>query len=172
MAQLVVGGGCFWCVEGGLKNLRGVSEVLPGYSGGDSKDPTYQQVCSGNTGHAEVVRVTFDEHTIPLKTLLEVFFTLHDPTQLNRQGADVGTHYRSVIFTADEQQRITAEQVIEQCQANFDNEIVTEISPLGDLYIAEDYHHDYYANNPNNPYCLSVVGPKVAKAKAKHASLY
>tara|TARA_B100000809_G_scaffold262011_2_gene312055 strand:- start:590 stop:1108 length:519 start_codon:yes stop_codon:yes gene_type:complete len=172
MAQLVVGGGCFWCVEGGLKNLRGVSEVIPGYSGGETQDPTYQQICSGNTGHAEVVRVTFDEQVIPLNTLLEVFFTLHDPTQLNRQGADIGTQYRSVIFTADEQQRITAEQVIEQFQANFDNEIVTEISPLEHLYIAEDYHHDYYSNNPNNPYCLSVVGPKVAKAKAKHASLY
>lgn len=172
MAQLVVGGGCFWCVEGGLKNLRGVSEVIPGYSGGETQDPTYQQICSGNTGHAEVVRVTFDEQVIPLNTLLEVFFTLHDPTQLNRQGADIGTQYRSVIFTADEQQRITAEQVIEQFQANYDNEIVTEISPLEHLYIAEDYHHDYYANNPKNPYCLAVVGPKVAKAKAKHASLY
>ena len=172
MAQLVVGGGCFWCVEGGLKNLRGVSEAIPGYTGRETQDPTYQQICSGNTGHAEVVIVTFDEQTIPLKTLLEVFFTLHDPTQLNRQGADIGTQYRSVIFTADEQQKITAEEVIEQCQLNFDNTIVTEISPLGHLYIAEDYHHDYYANNPNNPYCLAVVGPKVAKAREKHASLY
>jgi methionine-S-sulfoxide reductase len=171
MEQLVVGGGCFWCVEGGLKNLRGVSEAIPGYTGGETQDPTYQQVCSGNTGHAEVVIVTFDEQTIPLKTLLEVFFTLHDPTQLNRQGADIGTQYRSVIFTADEQQKITAEEVIEQCQLNFDNTIVTEISPLGHLYIAEDYHHDYFEMNQNAPYCSMVIKPKLNKFFEENKSI-
>jgi len=169
---IVLGGGCFWCIEGALLGLRGVSEVIPGYTGGRIENPTYEQVCSGRSGHAEVVRVTYHPETIPRRILLEVFFTAHDPTQFNRQGNDVGPQYRSCVFFESEEQRSDAEAVIEYLQANFVDDIVTEISPLTRFFIAEDYHHDYFANNPQNPYCQMVVAPKLAKARARFSHLY
>ncbi|MDP7645079.1 MAG: peptide-methionine (S)-S-oxide reductase MsrA [Anaerolineales bacterium] len=172
MEQIVLGGGCFWCVEGALLGLRGVTEVTPGYSGGHVEDPTYEQVCGKRTGHAEVVRVTFDSEQIARRTLLEVFFTCHDPTQLNRQGNDIGPQYRSVVLYADHGQREEAMDVIESLSEYFDDPIITEVEPLGDFWVAEAYHHDYFANNPQNPYCSAVVGPKIAKTRTKHASLY
>ncbi len=172
MEQIVLGGGCFWCVEGAFKDLRGVSEVISGYSGGDVENPTYEQVCGKRTGHAEVVRVTFDPNVIPRRILLEVFFTCHNPTQLNRQGNDIGPQYRSCIFYSNDEQKQDAEAVIEYLQQNFVDDIVTEVSPLINFYVAEDYHHDYYAKNPQNPYCQVVISPKIAKVRAKHAHLY
>ena len=172
MENMVLGGGCFWCVEGALKGLRGVSEVIPGYSGGHVENPTYEQVCGKSTGHAEVVRVTFDPGIIGRTTLLEVFFTCHDPTQLDRQGNDIGPQYRSSVFYADEGQKNDTESVIESLSEHFPSPIVTEVSPLSNFFVAEDYHHDYFANNPGNPYCRVVVAPKIAKTRAKHAPLY
>ena len=172
MQSIVLGGGCFWCVEGALKGLRGVSEVIPGYSGGDVENPTYEQVCGKRTGHAEVVRVTFDTDVIDTPTLLEVFFTCHDPTQLNRQGNDIGPQYRSVVFYSDNEQKSIIEDAIGKASSLFDAPIVTEVSPLTNFFVAEDYHHDYFANNPGNPYCRMVVAPKIAKTRAKHAPLY
>ena len=172
MERLVLGGGCFWCVEGALKGLRGVSEVIPGYSGGHVDDPTYEQVCGKRTGHAEVVRVSFDSEIIGRTTLLEVFFTCHDPTQLNRQGNDIGPQYRSAVFYADEGQKQDTESVIESLTEHFPSPIVTDVSPLTNFFVAEDYHHDYFTNNPTNPYCRVVAAPKIAKTRAKHALLY
>ena len=148
MENIVLGGGCFWCVEGALKGLRGVSEVIPGYSGGHVDNPTYEQVCGKRTGHAEVVRVTFDPGIIGRTTLLEVFFTCHDPTQLDRQGNDIGPQYRSSVFYADEGQKNDTESVIESLSEHFSSPIVTEVSPLSNFFVAEDYHHDYYKKNP------------------------
>jgi len=170
--QIVLGGGCFWCVEGAMLGLRGVSEVVPGYSGGHIDNPTYEQVCGKRTGHAEVVRVTFDPEIISQRILLEVFFTVHDPTQLNRQGNDIGPQYRSCVFYSDEEQRMDVEHVMEYVQQNYVDDIVTELSPLGDFWVAENYHHNYFAQNPRNPYCQAVVSPKIAKTRAKHAHLY
>ena len=172
MENMVLGGGCFWCVEGALKGLRGVSAVTPGYSGGHVDNPTYEQVCGKRTGHAEVVRVPFDPGIIGRTTLLEVFFTCHDPTQLDRQGNDIGPQYRSSVFYADEGQKNDTESVIESLSEHFPSPIVTEVSPLSNFFVAEDYHHDYFANNPGNPYCRVVVAPKIAKTRAKHAPLY
>ena len=151
MEQIVLGGGCFWCVEGAFKDLRGVSEVISGYSGGDVENPTYEQVCGKRTGHAEVVRVTFDPNVIPRRILLEVFFTCHNPTQLNRQGNDIGPQYRSCIFYSNDEQKQDAEAVIEYLQQNFVDDIVTEVSPLINFYVAEDYHH-----NINNQLTISI----------------
>ena len=172
MEGIVLGGGCFWCVEGALKGLRGVSEVMSGYSGGHVDNPTYEQVCGKRTGHAEVVRVRFDPETIERRTLLEVFFTCHDPTQLNRQGNDIGPQYRSAVFYADEGQRADTQAVIDSLADSFRDPIVTEVTPLGEFWLAEDYHHDYFANNPGNPYCRIVAAPKIAKTRGEHASLY
>ena len=172
LENIVLGGGCFWCVEGALKGLRGVSEVIPGYSGGHVENPTYEQVCSKSTGHAEVVRATFDSEKISTATLLEVFFTCHDPTQLNRQGNDIGPQYRSAAFYSDDDQKSYIEDAIADASNLYDAPIVTEVSPLVNFFVAEDYHHDYFANNPGNPYCRVVVAPKIAKTRAKHASLY
>ena len=172
MESIVLAGGCFWCVEGALKGLRGVSEVMSGYSGGHVDNPTYEQVCGKRTGHAEVVRVRFDPETIERRTLLEVFFTCHDPTQLNRQGNDIGPQYRSAVFYADEGQRADTQAVIDSLADSFRDPIVTEVTPLGEFWLAEDYHHDYFANNPGNPYCRIVAAPKIAKTRDEHASLY
>mgnify|MGYP001425536120 FL=1 len=166
------GGGCFWCVEGAIKGLRGVIDVIPGYSGGHVENPTYEQVCGKRTGHAEVVKVTFDPSSIDRIAILEVFFTCHDPTQLNRQGNDIGPQYRSAVFYSNEGQRQDTIQVIETLTDAFDEDIVTEVSPLENFYNAESYHHDYFENNPSNPYCMMVVAPKIAKTRAKHAHLY
>tara|TARA_A100001388_G_scaffold66691_2_gene46922 strand:- start:1052 stop:1603 length:552 start_codon:yes stop_codon:yes gene_type:complete len=172
LETIVLGGGCFWCVEGAIKGLRGVSEVIPGYSGGHLENPTYEQVCAKNTGHAEVVKVTFDPSIINTATLLEVFFTCHDPTQLNRQGNDIGPHYRSAIFYTSEGQREDSESVIEKMETLYENEIVTEVTAFKNFYVAENYHHDYFKNNPSNPYCRVIVAPKIAKTRAKHVDLY
>ena len=172
METIVLGGGCFWCVEGAILGLKGVSKVIPGYSGGHIDNPTYEQVCSKNSGHAEVIEVTFNPEIIPRKILLEVFFTCHDPTQLNRQGNDIGPQYRSVVYYKNEEEKLDVNEVIGYLQQNFVDDIVTEVSPLINFYVAENYHHNYFANNPNNPYCAMVVSPKVSKTRAKHASLY
>ena len=172
METIVLGGGCFWCVEGAILGLKGVSKVIPGYSGGHIDNPTYEQVCSKNSGHAEVIEVTFNPEIIPRKILLEVFFTCHDPTQLNRQGNDIGPQYRSVVYHKNEEEKLDVNEVIGYLQQNFVDDIVTEVSPLINFYVAENYHHNYFANNPNNPYCAMVVSPKISKTRAKHASLY
>ena len=172
MEIIVLGGGCFWCVDEAIKGLRGVSAVVPGYSGGHVEEPTYEQVCGKRTGHAEVVMVTFDPSILDRIALLEVFFTCHDPTQLNRQGNDIGPHYRSAVFYSDDRQRDDVLSVIDGLKDAFDDDIVTEVSPLENFYEAEKYHHDYFENNPSNPYCMMVVAPKIAKTRAKHAHLY
>jgi len=158
-------GGCFWCLEAILNQLKGVEQVVPGYSGGEVTDPTYEQVCTENTGHAEAVQVTFDPRAIAFKDLLEIFFSIHDPTTLNRQGADVGTQYRSAIFYHSEEQKAIAEQVIRELEAAkiWDAPIVTEITPFQSFYPAEDYHLDYYQRNRQQPYCQVVIAPKVSK---------
>lgn len=158
-------GGCFWCLEAVYKELRGVSRVVSGYAGGHVESPTYREVCDGTTGHAEVVQITFDPTVVSYKELLEVFFTIHDPTTLNRQGADVGTQYRSAVFYHSPEQRETAEQVIAEMSAArvWDSPIVTEVSPLEKFYPAEDYHQNYFEKNPTQPYCRAVVAPKVSK---------
>ncbi len=163
-------GGCFWCLEAVYQLLEGVTSVKSGYAGGPGANPTYEQVCSGTTGHAEVVQVTYDPNVISFEDLLDVFFTIHDPTTLNRQGADVGTQYRSAIFYEGEAQRGAAERKIEQItrEGIWPDTIVTEVAPLGDLYPAEVYHDDYFLQNPNQGYCQAVVAPKVAKFRKQH----
>ena len=162
---ITLGGGCFWCTEAIFTELRGVEKVESGYSGGNVANPTYQQVCTGKTGHAEVVQITFDPRVISLKDLLGVFFTVHDPTTLNRQGDDVGTQYRSVIFYRDDEQKAAAVQAIEDVKAAaiWAAPIVTELAPFKAFYKAEDYHQQYYELNGAQPYCRLVIAPKVAK---------
>lgn len=163
-------GGCFWCLEAVYNQLRGVLKVESGYAGGHIPNPTYQQVCMGSTGHAEVVQITFDPEAITFRDLLEIFFTIHDPTTLNRQGADVGTQYRSAIFYHTPSQKETAEQIIAEMSAEriWDDPIVTEVEPLKDFYGAEAYHQEYYRNNPSQPYCQVVIAPKVTKFRQKY----
>jgi peptide-methionine (S)-S-oxide reductase len=167
----VLGGGCFWCVEAALLQLEGVLSVESGYMGGDIDQPTYEQVCSGTTGHVEVVRVDFDPSVVSYSELLEVFFTAHDPTTLNRQGNDVGTQYRSVIFVLNDAQREAAKRVIAELTEKkvFDAPIVTAVEPARTFWKAEGYHQNYFANNSHRPYCLFAVAPKVAKVRAKYA---
>jgi len=159
------GAGCFWCVEAVFQNLRGVHKVEAGYSGGKVENPSYDDVCSGTTGHAEVTRITFDPKIISFEQLLEVFWRTHNPTTLNKQGADVGTQYRSVIFYHNDEQRKNAEESKLRIDSSglWGDSIVTEISPLKDFYAAEDYHQNYYNNNPNQPYCSAVIAPKLKK---------
>jgi peptide-methionine (S)-S-oxide reductase len=163
-------GGCFWCLEAVFDDLRGVTDVVSGYSGGHVPNPTYEQVCTGTTGHAEVVQVTFDPDTISYRDLLAVFFAVHDPTTLNRQGPDVGAQYRSAIFHHNDGQRETAEQLIEELEGRgiWEDPIVTEVVPFQVFYPAEDYHQEYFRRNPNQPYCSAVVAPKVAKFRKEH----
>lgn len=163
-------GGCFWCLEAVYDQLRGVEDVVSGYSGGTVPNPTYEQVCTGTTGHAEVVQVTFDPAVIAYRDLLDVFFTIHDPTTLNRQGGDVGTQYRSAIFYHTSEQKATAEQVVKELTDAkvWADPIVTEITPFRAFYPAEMYHQEYFARNPNQPYCNAVVAPKVAKFRKQH----
>jgi peptide-methionine (S)-S-oxide reductase len=160
-----LGGGCFWCTEAVFRELKGVSKVESGYSGGTVANPSYQQVCTGTTGHAEVVQVTFDPEIISYKEILEIFFTVHDPTTLNRQGADVGEQYRSVIFYHNLEQKETAEQAIKEITdaGIWDAPIVTQVEPLKAFYKAEDYHQQYFDNNSRQPYCQMVIAPKVRK---------
>jgi len=165
-----LGGGCFWCLEAVYQELRGVEKVESGYSGGDVPNPTYRQVCSETTGHAEVVRVTFDPDEVSYRDILEVYFTIHDPTTLNRQGADVGTQYRSVVFYHTEEQRRTAEAVISEIEAEgiWNSPIVTEVVHFDEFYVAEDYHQNYFRNNGFQPYCQVIIAPKVAKFRKQH----
>lgn len=164
--------GCFWCVEAVFDDLVGVEDVVSGYSGGHTENPTYQQVCSETTGHAEVVQIKFDPSQLSFADLLRVYFTVHDPTQLNRQGNDIGTSYRSAIFYHSDEQRETANEIIAEitAEAIYDNPIVTEVTAFDKFWPAEDYHQEYFANNPNQPYCAGVVAPKVAKFRQKFAS--
>jgi len=161
------GGGCFWCVEAVFERLEGVQSVVAGYAGGTTLNPTYKQVCSGTTGHAEVAQISFDPAKISYRQLVDLFWDAHDPTTLNRQGADVGTQYRSVIFYHDEQQKLIAEQSKQEAQKNFTQAIVTEIHPLTKFYPAENYHQDYYRNNPQAPYCQFIIKPKLKKLEWK-----
>ncbi|MBK5966389.1 peptide-methionine (S)-S-oxide reductase [Thiocystis minor] len=168
-----LGGGCFWCLEAAFQRLQGVESVISGYAGGLAENPSYQEVCGGATGHAEVVRVTFDNRAIDFGTLLEVFFTIHDPTTLNRQGADAGTQYRSVIFYHSNTQRATAERVIAAMTAAqvWPDPIVTQLQPVPTFYPAETDHQDYYRRNPAQGYCQAVISPKLAKLRKRHADL-
>ncbi len=169
MEKTTVGGGCFWCLEPIFRDLVGVDDVVVGYAGGEVEDPSYQQVCTGSTGHAEVVQITYDPAEISLEQLLEVFFTVHDPTTLNRQGPDVGTQYRSIILYHDQEQKEAAERVMNEVKAKglWDNELVTEVEPLDTFYPAEKYHQRYYEKNPNAGYCQAIIAPKVKKFRQK-----
>jgi len=162
---ITLGGGCFWCTEAVYKELKGVTEIKPGYSGGHIKNPSYKEVCTGLTGHAEVIQIIFDPAIIGFSKILEVFFMTHDPTTLNRQGNDVGTQYRSAIFYHSEQQKQTAEKVIDLFEKEkvYDQPIVTEVTPFSNFYIAEDYHFNYFARNREQPYCQFIITPKLDK---------
>jgi peptide-methionine (S)-S-oxide reductase len=166
----VLGGGCFWCLEAVYNELRGVQRVISGYAGGSASNPTYEQVCAGRTGHAEVVQVTFDPSVISFREILQVFFTIHDPTTLNRQGADVGTQYRSVILYQSPEQEQVAREVIAETNAsgNWRSPVVTEVAPLERFYPAEAYHQNYFERNPYQPYCQIVIEPKVAKVRQRY----
>jgi peptide-methionine (S)-S-oxide reductase len=166
----ILGGGCFWCLEAVYNELRGVERVISGYAGGSVPNPTYEQVCSGRTGHAEVVQVTFDPSVISYREILEVFFTIHDPTTLNRQGADVGTQYRSVIFHESPEQEQTAREVMAETTASgvWRSPIVTQVEPLDRFYPAEGYHQNYFELNPYQPYCQIIIAPKVAKVRERY----
>ena len=166
-----LGGGCFWCLEAVYDEMKGVTSVESGYMGGQIENPTYRQVCGGNTGHVEVVRITFNPDEISYRELLDVFFTVHDPTTLNRQGNDAGEQYRSVIFYSDEEQQRIAEDVIAEMTAakDFPEPIVTAVEPASKFYVAEDYHQNYYNENSRQPYCTFVISPKLAKFEKKFA---
>ncbi len=170
---ITLGGGCFWCLDAVFTDIKGVEQVLSGYSGGRNANPTYEDVCTGATGHAEVVQITFDPSVVPLRELLHVFFTLHDPTTKDRQGNDVGTQYRSIILYRDEAQRAAAEDAIREIDASgvWDAKAVTELEPFEAFYRAEDYHQDYYRKNPLQPYCLFVIRPKVSKLRKKYLQM-
>jgi peptide-methionine (S)-S-oxide reductase len=163
-------GGCFWCLEAVYDQLKGVEDVVSGYAGGSRPNPTYEQVCSGTTGHAEVVQVKFDPSVVSFRDLLGIFFAIHDPTTLNRQGGDIGTQYRSAIFYHSPEQKTIADEVIRDLtgQKLWADPIVTEVTPLSEFYPAEGYHQEYYERNPNQGYCQAVVGPKVAKFRSKY----
>ena len=165
MEKATFGAGCFWCVEAVFERLPGVQSVLSGYSGGTKANPTYEEVCTGKTGHAEVAQIVYDPAKISYSELLQMFWQAHDPTTLNRQGADVGTQYRSVIFYHNDEQKIAAEKSKAEAQKEFDDPIVTEIQPLKEFYAAENYHQDYFRNHQNAPYCTIVIKPKLKKLK-------
>jgi len=167
-----LGGGCFWCLEAPYEQLKGVERVQSGYAGGSVENPSYHEVCAGTTGHAEVVQVTYDPGKISFKDILEVFFAIHDPTTLNRQGADVGTQYRSVIFYHTPEQKAVSEQVIKDIDSAriWNDPVMTEIAPLEQFYVAEDYHQEYFRNNSNQPYCQAVIAPKVTKFRKQFLS--
>jgi len=165
-----IGGGCFWCLEAVFEQLEGVESVVPGYAGGTDPNPSYEQVCTGTTGHAEVVQITFEPEKITYQEVLEVFFTIHDPTTLNRQGGDVGTQYRSVIFYHTREQEKVAEEMIEKLEASgtWESPIVTAVEKLQEFYPAEEYHQGYYLRNSAQPYCQAVITPKLAKLREKY----
>ena len=171
LERATLGGGCFWCVEASLKELDGVASVTSGYAGGDTEDPTYEEVCSGRTGHAEVVQVEYDPDEIAYADLLEVFFTIHDPTTEDREGPDVGSQYRSIVLYHDDEQRETVEAFVDELEASgaYDDPIVTDIEPLEEFYRAEEYHQDYFEKNPQDAYCRMHAAPKVDKVREKFA---
>ncbi|HWM34256.1 MAG TPA: peptide-methionine (S)-S-oxide reductase MsrA [Pseudolysinimonas sp.] len=169
MRTFVVAGGCFWCLDAVYRTLKGVQDVVSGYTGGTTANPSYEAVCTGTTGHAEAVKVVFDETVIPESVILDVFFTLHDPRQLNRQGNDIGTQYRSAMFFDGDEQQMLFEAARERAAEYWDGGIVTTIEPLGEWYDAEDYHQDFFAKNPNQGYCLAVALPKVNKIRKSYA---
>ncbi|MFT8596425.1 peptide-methionine (S)-S-oxide reductase MsrA [Acetobacter orientalis] len=172
--KAVLGGGCFWCVEAVLKNMKGIVSIVPGYAGGQTQNPTYEQVCTGTTGHAEVVEVTFDPQIMSYSDLLRIFFTLHDPTTLNRQGNDIGTQYRSAIYYSGQEQKLTAQHVMQDIETQhvWPNPLVTELQQLQQFWPAEPKHHDYFNRNPNTGYCAAVVAPKVAKMRKLFSDRY
>ena len=167
MKEIILGGGCFWCIEAVMRRVKGVKEAISGYAGGERPNPTYQQVCSGATGHAEVVKVVYDENEITLDELLDIFFAIHDPTTLNRQGADVGTQYRSVVYYGNEEEKKAIEAAITRAQKEYNDPVVTEVSPKQEFYPAEAYHQNYYDQNPMQGYCQVVIKPKVQKFLTK-----
>lgn len=169
--KATLGGGCFWCLEAVYQEVDGVESVVSGYAGGHVADPTYRQVCSGDTGHAEVVQLTYDPSAVSYRDLLEIFFTIHNPTTEDRQGPDVGPQYRSIILYHDEEQRNTATSLIQDLEENgvFEDPLVTEVEKLNAFYPADEGHQNYYKSNPSQPYCQSVISPKVSKLRQKHA---
>lgn len=173
MQQIILGGGCFWCVEAVFQLFDGIEDLMPGYAGGSTPNPSYREVCSGSTGHAEVVRVSFDPEKLSLENVLTLFFHAHDPTTLNRQGNDVGTQYRSAIYYQNEEDKAVIDKIIDQVEENevWNRPIVTEVAPLDTFYPAEDYHKNYFKEHPNQPYCNAVIGPKVQKMKKKFSHL-
>ena len=171
MEKFVLGGGCFWCLDAVYRNVTGVSSSIAGYAGGQVANPTYEQICHMETGHAEVLEVTFDPEEVSAESILDIFFTLHDPTQYNRQGADVGSQYRSTMMYADESQKQLFESSVLRAKEIWGEGVVTEVVPLDIFYEAESYHQDYFAKNPNQGYCLAVVSPKLAKVRASFSSL-
>ncbi len=169
--KIVLAGGCFWCTEAAYQMVRGVSSVKPGYAGGHTKNPTYEEVVQGNTGHAEAIEVDFDESIISLENILRIFWTIHDPTSLNRQSADVGTQYRSSIFYADDKQKRVAVKSAQEAQRLWNKPIVTTLEPLSDFFEAEPYHKDYFTNHPEQAYCQIVINPKLAQLRKLHQKL-
>lgn len=165
MKTYVLAGGCFWCLDAAYRVLSGVSSVVSGYTGGTTQHPSYEQVCTGTTGHAEAVAVTFDPSVIPSDVILDAFFTMHDPRQLNRQGNDIGTQYRSAMFYADAEQQVLFEAARERAEEMWGGGVVTELAPLGEFFDAEEYHQDFFAKNPTQGYCLAVAVPKVTKVR-------
>ena len=172
MTTYVIAGGCFWCLDAVYRRLKGVTEVVSGYAGGGTLNPTYEQVSTGETGHAEVVQITFDESVIPSDVILDLFFLIHDPTTLNRQGADVGTQYRSAMYYTDETQKEVFEAAIERAKTHWDNPFTTELALLDTFYPAEDYHQDYFNHNPGNGYCSIVITPKIIKARSAYTKWF
>ena len=169
MHTFVLAGGCFWCLDAVYRTLKGVQDVVSGYTGGTTANPSYEAVCTGTTGHAEAVAVTFDPEVIPDSVILDVFFSLHDPRQLNRQGADVGTQYRSAMFYSDDEQKQLFEAARDRADEYWEGGIVTTIEPLGEYFSAEEYHQDFFAKNPGQGYCLAVALPKVNKIRKSYA---
>ncbi len=165
--KIIFGGGCFWCTEAVFSMIKGVVSVMPGYSGGNEPNPTYEEVCTGYTNHAEVLQIVYDENKINLDVLLEIFFEMHDPTSLNKQGADYGTQYRSVVFYYDDEQKIVITRAIEKLQKTLDKKIVTQVEMAQEFYPAEEYHKGYYAKNPKQSYCSVVITPKVEKIRKR-----
>lgn len=172
MKTYVIAGGCFWCLDAVYRRLKGVTNVVSGYAGGHTKDPTYYEVSSGETGYAEVVKITFDESIIPSEVILDLYFLIHDPTTLNRQGADVGTQYRSAMYYADATQQSAFQSAVERATAHWEDTIVTTIEPLETFYPAEAEHQDYFNDNPGNGYCSIVIAPKIVKARSNYTEWF
>ena len=172
MTTYVIAGGCFWCLDAVYRRLKGVESVISGYTGGEVLQPTYEQVSTGETGHTEAVQITFDEHVIPKETILDLFFLIHDPTTLNRQGNDVGSQYRSAMFYADSEQEKDFREALERAKSHWDDKPVTELKKLDTFYEAEDYHQDYFNKNPGNGYCSIVITPKIIKARSAYTKWF